>query len=169
MLVIRPERNRDIAAIHHVEAQAFGRPDEADLVDALRRRGVVTLSLVAVEDDQIVGHILFSPVSIESDDHPWEAVALGPMAVLPERQNQGIGSRLVRAGLEECRRLGHSVVIVLGHPNFYPRFGFAPSRPFGIRWEHDVPEDVFMVAELQPGGRAGRSGVVRYQPEFNGV
>lgn len=169
MAEVRRENPEDIDAIHDVEEQAFGRPDEANLVDALRRRGTVTLSLVAIEENRVAGHILFSPVTIESGHSRFEAVALGPMAVLPGYQNKGIGSQLARAGLEECRQLGHDVVIVLGHPNFYPRFGFVPARPLGIRWEFDVPEEVFMVAELRPGALAGRGGIVKYQPEFSGV
>ncbi len=169
MAVIRHEALEDMAAVHRLEQEAFGRAEEANLVDALRRRRAFTLSLVAVKDDQVVGHILFSPVTIESGDSSFEAVGLGPMAVLPSHQRQGIGSQLVRAGLEECRKAGHAIVIVLGHPNFYPRFGFSPSKSYGIRWENDVPDEVFMVAELRPGALAGRSGIVRYQPEFSGV
>jgi putative acetyltransferase len=165
----RPEAPEDAAAIRHVEEQAFGQTNEADLVDALRRREAFTLSLVAVEGGEIVGHILFSPVTIEAGESRFEALALGPMAVLPSHQRKGIGSRLVRAGLEECRRAGHNIVVVLGHPNFYPRFGFVPSKPFGIRWEIDVPDEVFMLAELKPGALAGRGGAVKYQPEFNDV
>lgn len=169
MIIVRPERLEDVAAIRHVVEEAFGRPQEADLVDRLRRRGAYTLSLVAVEDDQIVGHILFTPVTVTSGDASFEAVALGPMAVLPSHQRRGVGSRMIRAGLEECRRGGQDVVVVLGHPTYYPRFGFKPSRPLGIRWEHDVPEEVFMVAELREGALAGRDGVVNYQPEFTSV
>jgi len=169
VVVIRHEAPEDVAAVRRVEEQAFGRTNEADLVDALRRRCAFTLSLVAVKDNQIVGHIVFSPVTIESGDASFGAVALGPMAVLPTHQRKGIGSQLVRAGFEECRRAGHDMVIVLGHPNFYPRFGFSPSKRYGIRWEVDVPDEVFMVAELRPGALAGRGGTVKYQPEFSGV
>ncbi|NOH03416.1 MAG: N-acetyltransferase [Chloroflexi bacterium] len=167
-IIIRPESPEDIPAIRRVNEQAFGRADEANIVDSLRKRGVVTLSLVAVQDDQIVGHILFSPVTIASETGSFEAVALGPMAVLPSHQRLGIGSQLVRAGLEKCKKMGQPIVIVLGHPEFYPRFGFKPSRPFGIRWEKDVPDEVFMVAELTEGALNGRGGVVIYQSEFRG-
>jgi len=166
---IRQERPEDIPGIRYVNEQAFGHPEEADIVDGLRQRGVIFLSLVAVQDDQIVGHILFSPVTITSETSSFEAIALGPMAVLPSHQRLGIGSELVRAGLEECREMGQSIVIVLGHPEFYPRFGFEPARPFGIRWEHDVPAEVFMVAELTEGALNGRGGVVLYQPEFRSL
>jgi putative acetyltransferase len=124
------------------------------------------LSLVALLGDQVVGHILFTPVKIESADSSFEAVGLGPMAVLPAYQRKGIGSRLVQSGIEECRRAGHEVVVVVGHPEYYPRFGFLPAKRFGIRYEEEVPEEVFMVLELREGALAGRSGIVRYQPEF---
>ena len=165
-LTIRPEESADFAAIRQVNELAFGRPAEADIVDSLRQRGVVFLSLVAVQQSQLVGHILFSPVSVVSQAGTFEAVALGPMAVLPSHQRQGIGSQLVRRGLEECRQMGQPLVIVLGHPDFYPRFGFKTASPFGIRWEYDVPLEAFMLAELNPGALHGRSGVVFYQPEF---
>ena len=165
-LIIRQEASADASAIRHVNQQAFRQTEEADLVDTLRRRGAFTLSLVALLADQIVGHILFTPVQIESADSSFEAIGLGPMAVLPTHQRNGIGSRLVQAGLEECRRVGHGVVVVVGHPEYYPRFGFLPARRFGIRYEEEVPEEVFMVLELREGALAGRSGTVRYQPEF---
>jgi putative acetyltransferase len=116
LLIVRRERPEDIAAVRRVNECAFARPDEANLVDTLRMGSKVTLSLVAVEDGQIVGHILFSPVTIESGDRTFPAAGLGPMAVLPERQRRGIGSQLVKAGLKECRNAGHDCVVVLGHP-----------------------------------------------------
>ena len=169
MIVIRRERPEEISAVHRVNEQAFGQRAEADLVDALRQSDELLISLVAIEDEQIVGHILFSPVTVQSDRASWAAMGLGPMAVLPEHQGKGIGSQLVETGLEECRKARHKVVVVLGHPEFYPRFGFEPSKPLGIRWEKDVPEQVFMVTELREGALAEREGVVKYLPEFNGV
>jgi putative acetyltransferase len=168
-LIIRQEASGDAKAIRHVSEQAFGQTEEADLVEALRRRGAFTLSLVALLADQIVGHILFTPVRIESGDSSFEAIGLGPMAVLPAHQRKEIGSRLVRAGLEECGRAGHEIVVVVGHPEYYPRFGFLPAKRFGIRYEEEVPEEVFMLVELREGALAGRSGIVRYQPEFRSV
>jgi len=91
------------------------------------------------------------------------------MAVLPAHQRKGIGSRLVQAGLEECRRAGHEIVVLVGHPEYYPRFGFLPAKRFGIRYEEEVPEEAFMLIELREGALAGRSGIVRYQPEFGSV
>jgi putative acetyltransferase len=169
MLIVRNEKPEDIAAIHEVNEKAFGQPAEANLVDALRANGKVTLSLVAVQDDRVVGHILFSPVTIESEKESLAAVGLAPMSVLPEFQNQGIGSRLVRAGLDECRKALHDSVVVLGHPEFYPRFGFTPASRHGIKSEYDVRDEVFMIMELREGALAGRSGIVKYQPEFNDV
>jgi len=169
VLIIRQEASGDTSAIRYVNEQAFGCSGEADLVEALRRRNAFTLSLVALLADQIVGHILFTPVRIESGDSSFEAVGLGPMAVLPAYQRKGIGSRLVRAGLEECRRLAHEVVVVLGHPEYYPRFGFLPAKRFGIRYEEEVPEEAFMLVELREGALAGRTGIVSYQPEFGSV
>lgn len=169
MIIIRRERPEDASAVRRVNEQAFGQRAEADLVDALRQRDELLVSLVAIEDEQVVGHILFSPVTVQSDGASWGAMGLGPMAVLPEHQGKGIGSQLVEAGLEECRKARHKVVVVLGHPEFYPRFGFAPSKPLGIRWEKDVPEEVFMVTELREGALAERGGVVKYLPEFDRV
>jgi putative acetyltransferase len=167
MIVIRPEKTEDIAAIRNVNEQAFGRPAEADLVDALRRNGKATLSLVAEDDGQVVGHILFSPVTIESGDARLVGVGLAPMAVLPESQNRGIGSLLVRHGLEACRQSGHQFAIVLGHPEYYPRFGFVPASRFGVKCEYDVRDEAFMALELTEGALRGSAGVAKYQPEFN--
>jgi putative acetyltransferase len=167
MLTIRRETPKDIDSIRYVNEQAFGQKEEAEIIDKLRKRDVVTLSLVAVQADQIVGHILFSPVSVESEHSSFEAITLAPMAVLPEYQRKGIGSQLVRIGLEECRRLGHEIVVVLGHPDYYPRFGFVPASTYGIKCKYDVPDEVFMALELRQGALSGRSGVVKYQPEFN--
>ncbi len=169
MIVIREETAVDIPSIHQINTAAFGRMGEADLVDKLRQRGAFTLSLVAVADEQLVGHVLFSPVVIEGDCGIWTAVALGPVAVLPDYQNRGIGDQLIRAGLAACLERGDDVVAVLGHPNYYPRFGFVPSVKHGIKSEYDVPDEVFMVAELCERALAGRKGVVRYAAEFNEI
>lgn len=166
MTTIRPEAPADRSAIHQVNELAFGSRAEADLVDALRAEARPFLSLVAVQDDKVVGHICFTPVTIESDGVVSTAMGLAPMAVLPDLQNQGIGSALVRQGLEECRRLGEEVIVVLGHPDFYPRFGFVPAAPLGIRSEYPVPDEVFQIAELRPGALEGRRGLVRYHPAF---
>jgi putative acetyltransferase len=165
-VMIRGEASEDRLAIHRVNALAFERPNEARLVDALRDAACPCISLVAVDGERVVGHILFTPVAVESASGTWMALGLAPMAVLPECQRQGIGSRLVREGLVGCARQGHLVVVVLGHPHYYPRFGFVPAVPKGLRCEYPVPDEVFMVAELVPGALKGRSGLVTYRREF---
>ena len=169
MIVTRPDTRDDHDAIHRVIQLAFERRNEADLVDALRLKASPHISLVAVIDEHVVGHIFFSLVSVESPSADFNAMGLAPMAVLPEHQNRGVGTQLVREGLKECGRLGHDIVVVLGHPNYYPRFGFGPASLKGLRGEYDVPDEVFMVTELTPGALAGRHGLVKYHPEFNKV
>ena len=165
-MLIRAEQDKDRAAVHAVNTAAFGTPSEANLVDALRERAEPVVSLVADERGTIVGHIMFTPVSLSG--HPrLKAMGLAPMAVAPEHQRKGIGSALVRAGLEQCRQLGFAAVVVLGHPGYYPRFGFSPSTRFGIGSEYDVPEEVFMAMELQPAALSGKAGTIKYHPAFS--
>lgn len=166
MLTIRPEIPEDRPLIHYVNQEAFGRNQEADLVDKLRKRGVLTVSLIAVQETAIVGHIAFSPVEIASEKSSFGALTLAPMAVLPSHQNEGIGSQLVIAGLQECLRLGHEIIVVVGHPNYYPRFGFVPANSKGIECEFEVPDEAWMIKELKEGALAGRQGKVKFQPEF---
>lgn len=168
MLTIRAETAADIPAVRRVNELAFGRPNEAALVDRLRAAARPHISLVAVRAAQVVGHIFFSPVTLEAEDAACAILGLAPLAVVPEYQRQGIGAQLVRAGLSACRRLGCAVVVVLGHPEYYPRFGFVPASRKGLRCEYPVPDEVFMVAELTPNALSGR-GLVRYRPEFSGV
>ena len=166
-ITLRHEQPEDAPAIHQVNLCAFAQPAEADLVDRLRDHGKVTLSLVAVKDAEIVGHILFSPVHIEANPQALKAVGLAPMAVAPALQRQGVGSRLVAEGLDECRRLGVQIVVVLGHPHFYPRFGFAPASRFRLRSQYDVADEVFMALQLAQGALQQCAGTVSYQPEFD--
>jgi putative acetyltransferase len=167
-MIIRRETAADIAQIHNVNERGFGGAGEADLVDALREQATPFISIVADDDGAIVGHICFSPVIIEhADGSTIEIIGLAPMAVAPERQNQGIGSRLVRFGLDECRRAGFPAVVVLGHPEYYPRFGFRPASSAGLRSEYDVPDPVFMVLELTSG--IDVRGIARYHAAFAGV
>ena len=166
VLIIRTEQPGDLDAIRRINELAFGQAAEADLVDALRGAGNVATSLVAVREGLVVGHILFGPVSIESDASSTPAVGLGPMAVLPESQGSGIGSRLVEEGLAACREAGCEIVVVLGHATYYPRFGFVPASRHQISCEYDVPDEAFMVLELTEGALLGTSGTVKYAPEF---
>lgn len=169
MLTIRGEATGDEDAVRRVNELAFGRPEEARLVDALRVNARPYLSLLAVDDGRIVGHIFFSPVTIEAGESVRRAFGLGPMAVLPEWQGRGVGSSLVREGLEECLRRGHEVVVVVGHPEYYPRFGFEPAKAKGLTCEFPVPDEVFMLKELREGALAGAGGLVKYHPEFRKV
>ncbi len=165
-MTIRQEEEQDIVAIRRVNEQGFGGKTEAKLVDRLRLKGKLALSLVAVEDNRILGHIAFSPVTV-SDSFPGSrGLGLGPMSVLPDYQRRGIGSQLVRAGLAVCKKLGYGYVVLVGHPEYYPRFGFVPARPQGLDFEFDVPDEAWMVLELRKGALAERRGTVKYQPEF---
>lgn len=169
MIRIRSELPEDVEAIYSLNQEAFEGTAEANLVNNLRTSNAMTLSLVAIKNNEIVGHIAFSPVTIESDQATVNAVGLAPMAVSPEFQRSGIGSQLVEEGLNRIRTAGHDLVIVLGHPEYYPRFGFAPAKKYGIRWEHDVPEEAFMIKELREGALKEVRGTVKYRPEFNEV
>lgn len=162
---IRPEIARDRDAVRTVNEAAFGSPEEADLVDSLRQEADPVVSLVAEVNGRVVGHILFSPVSLEG--HPELAImGLGPMAVLPDWQRKGIGGALVVDGLVACEKLGFGATVVLGHPEYYPRFGFVPGAWFGLASEYDVPEEAFMARELRPGFLDGVGGTVRYHAAF---
>jgi putative acetyltransferase len=162
----RPERAADAAVVRAVNAAAFGRPDEADIVERLRARARVYLGLVATDGDAVIGHILFTSVALRGDRTSHTVMALAPMSVLPARQRRGVGSALVRAGLQACRAAGHDVVIVVGHPAYYPRFGFVSARPLGLTSEPPFPDESFMVVELTPDALSGRRGVVVYGEEF---
>jgi putative acetyltransferase len=166
LLTIRSETPEDEAEIRHIHEEAFGQEAEGKLVEKLRNRGVLTISLVALYDSRVVGHIAFSPVEVKSDCSSFQAIALGPMSVLPACQRKAIGSQLVRAGLEECRHLGHEIVVLVGHPDYYPRFGFVLASPRGIECEFEVPDEAWMLLELREGALAGRRGTVSFQPEF---
>ncbi len=169
--VIRAERVEDYGAIAEVNRLAFGQENEARLVEAIRNAPGFNpkLSLVAIRNDRVVGHILFSPIVIESGQVSHPALALAPMAVVPDFQRQGIGSGLVNAVLEECGSLGHIIVVVLGHPEYYPRFGFERASAFDIQAPFDVPDEALMVLALTTGGLDGSGGVVRYPDAFGGV
>lgn len=163
-IILRPEHPTDRDSIRRVHVEAFGRADEAELVDALRDGGWTVLSLVADRDGEAVGHVLFSRLLIQRGEQSIPALALAPLAVLPTCQRTGIGSALVRAGMEQSRAAGERIVVVLGHPEFYERLGFESqlarplAAPFaGAAWQ---------AAELQPGALTGVAGRVQYPPPF---
>ncbi len=168
MLTVRPEAPADHEAIHRIHCAAFPSDAEALLVQALRQQASPLISLVAEQDSLICGHILFSPVQLNCAEDSL-IMGLAPMAVEPAQQSRGIGSQLVSAGLTACRELGAIAVVVLGHPRYYPRFGFRAASDFGLDCDYEVPAEAFMALELQPGSLAGKSGTVQYHPCFGAL
>ena len=167
MITIREEASGDSKQIRIVIQKAFRQTAEADLVDQLLRNCSSRISLVAVSAGPIVGHILFTPVTIQAKKGIIAGMGLGPMAVLPEFQHHGIGSQLVRAGLALIKKRNYPFVIVLGHPTYYPRFGFIPASQHGVRSEYEqVPDEAFMILVLNQRALEGVSGVAKYRPEF---
>jgi putative acetyltransferase len=162
---IRTGMEKDRAAIRAVNEAAFPTAAEANLVEVLHEQATRSISLVAEADGMVIGHIMFSPVVLVGQPD-LRIMGLAPMAVVPERQHEGVGSALVRAGLAECARLGYGAVVVLGHPGYYPRFGFAPAAGFGIGCEYDVPQEAFMLVELEQGYLDGASGIIQYHAAF---
>ena len=160
----RDEAPADHAAIRAVNLAAFGGAEEADLIEALRPEGAVLLSQVAEQDGEVVGHILFSRMFVDTDEGPVDAVALAPVAVVPAAQRNGIGSALIRSGLDTLRRRGERIVIVVGHPAYYPRFGF--SAELAQPLDSPFPGDAFMALELAPGALTDVRGRVRYAKAF---
>ena len=164
---IRPEHPADRAAVHRLNEVAFGRPEEAELVDRLRDEVPSYLALVAVLGGEVVGHVAFTPVTLDPPRSELDVRGLAPMAVLPARQRTGVGSALVRRGLGACRRAGAAAVVVLGHPGYYPRLGFRRADAFGLRSQYEAPPEAFMALELVPGSLADvRGGIVRYHRAF---
>ena len=162
VIEVREEIPSDIAAVRNVNDGAFGQPIEGRIVDALRSNGAVMLSLVALVEGRVVGHILFTPVDVGG----VVAAALGPMAVLPEHQRAGIGGVLVDEGRRRLEAQGCAFVIVIGHSTYYPRFGFVPASRYRISCEWEVPDEAFMILVLDETKMAGVSGLARYRQEF---
>lgn len=165
MLQIRPERATDTPAVRAVNEAAFDQPDEADLVDRLRPTDGY-IGRVATLNEAVVGHIAFSQMTLSPARPDLKILGLAPMAVLPDHQREGIGSALVREGLDACRRAGVDAVFVLGHPDYYPRFGFSPAADLGLSSEYEVPREAFMVLELRAGALEGVTGAACYHPAF---
>jgi putative acetyltransferase len=167
MVDIRAETPEDVEAVAQVEHSAFGGPAEANLVNRLRELGQLAVSLIAVSESRVVGHIAFSPMILSQGSAGLRAVGLAPLAVLPAHQGHGIGSQLVRTGLRTCAERGWDLAFVLGDPAYYPRFGFTDALAHGLRWDRDAPAGAFMVAELRPGALGEASGVARYHAAFD--
>ena len=162
--VIRAVHPADTEAIAALNRAAFGGEEEVDIVERLRRDGLVAVELVAKRDGTISGHILLSWLPVTMDGRVVRALALAPMAVRPGLQKQGIGGRLIVAALGEARAMGTQAVIVLGHPDYYPRFGFSAALARNLA--SPFSGEAFMALELVPGALAGRQGSVRYPPAF---
>ncbi len=164
---IRKERPVDEKAVFDLNFRAFGQDAEPKIVDALRMSCPEGVSLVAEEQGKIVGHILFTPAWIETAPEPLYGMTLAPLAVAPECQRQGIGSALVQAGIEALRASGTPFIVVLGHPDYYPKFGFERASKYGIRCEYDqVPDEAFMIFVFRPQAMEGIHGTARMRPEF---
>lgn len=170
-LTIRQENPYDHQAVYLVHQSAFGQDAESRLVEELRngKAFIQDLSMVALIDKKVVGHILFSKIKIINGESSHDSITLAPVAVLHEFQNKGIGSQLIRTGLVKVRELGYRSVIVLGHKEFYPRFGFVPASKWEIKSPYEVPDEAFMALELVPGGLDGIHGTVQYDEAFEGV
>lgn len=171
MINIRSEKPEDFQAIYEVNRQVFQGEAEAKLVNNLRKtKGFISqLSLVAEKDGRVVGHILFSVIHINTSADKIPVLALAPMAVLPQYQNNGIGTQLVKEGLKRCKDLGHKAIVVVGHKNYYPRFGFTPAKEKGLRLPFDAPDEAFMICEVEPKFLDRATGVIEYPPEFADV
>jgi putative acetyltransferase len=165
---IRVEQPRDRGDVRRINEAAFGRQEEAEIVDMLRHSCSDLLSLVAIADERPVGHILFSPVTIDGAEFHPPAMGLAPMAVLPDYQRRGVGSRLVREGLGRLQSASIPFVVVLGHPSYYPRFGFRPASRYGIHCQWPgVPDPAFMILVFDEPAMEDVSGAVRYRDEFD--
>ena len=169
-ILLRPEEASDIETIFDLNKQAFGRDNEAKIVDLLRckKTFIPTLSIVAIRENQLVGHILFTLVEIiDNQTIRYQSLALAPVAVHPDYQSEGIGTQMIKYGLNQAQQLGFKSVIVLGRETYYPRFGFLPASHWNIYPPFDVPSYHFMAMELKPGGLHGVSGTVDFPSEFS--
>lgn len=167
---IRTERLSDYSEVFNLNYLAFGnRADESRLIERIRlSEGFIPeLSLVAEENDQIVGHALFSKAEIVEDENRNEIIVLAPIAVLPSNQKTGVGGKLIQEGLKRCEALGFDFVFLIGHPTYYPKFGFKPAREHGFDLKQfNVSDNVFMVFELPEGKTKRIKGELRYPKPF---
>jgi len=172
--IIRKEKPADYNQVIQLTEKAFetleiSDHNEGKLVDKLRKAPtfVEELSLVAEIDRQVIGHILFTPITIDNGEQQFQSLVLAPVSVLPEYQKMGVGGQLIRAGHQKAKELGYQSVILIGHPEYYPRFGYKPASTWGIKTHIPLPsDDVFMAVELVEGGLTGVSGIVIFPPEF---
>jgi putative acetyltransferase len=166
VIEIREERSDDVPAVRDLNRRAFGQGQESNIVDALRGNGAALLSVVATVNGRVVGHIMYSPAIIAGN---VTGAALGPMAVLPAYQRQGIGSKLIEAGNRKLKDAGCPFILVVGHADYYPRFGFRPASEHGIKCEWEVPDEVFMLLVLDEAKMKDVSGLAKYRHEFSSV
>lgn len=163
-LVLRDADDGDRPAIRRVHLDAFPTPEEADLVDRLLDNCAERLSIVALDGDDVVGHVLFTPAIA---DDGTKGLGLAPLAVLESHQRRGVGQALTTRGLARARSAGYPFVLVLGHPEYYPRFGFRPASSYGVECPYPgVPDDAFMLLAIDTASTSRVSGVIRYRPEF---
>lgn len=164
---IRKEEEKDYKRVYEVNRLAFQQENESKLIEKIRKgvNFVPELSLVAEIDDEIVGHILFSKIKIVGGA-VFESLALAPMAVIPEFQKRGIGTKLIKKGIEKAKELGFDSIIVLGHKEYYPKFGFQKASKWGIKCPFEVPDEAFMAIELTEKALKGKAGTVKYPNEF---
>jgi len=167
-VIIRNETKKDYDQIRKINDLAFKQENEGKMVDALRKTTDFNylLSLVAEIKGEIVGHILFYPLKIKNKNEEHTVLSLAPIAVHPKYQNKGIGSKLVKRGLEIAKDNGFDAVIVIGHPNYYPRFGFTPAKNWNIKLPFNAPDDVFLAIELKKDSLKNCSGTVEFTKEF---
>ena len=167
-IIIRQELGKDLVRIKEINDRAFEQENESSLVDKLRKKDqfIPELSLVAEADETVVGHILFYPVKINSAHQKHTTLSLGPMAVLREYQKKGIGGKLISEGLIRAKEFGFRTVIVVGHPEYYPKFGFAKASKWSIKLPFEVPDEVFMALEFVEGELKDKSGIIEYPAEF---
>lgn len=169
-MMIRTETISDQSSVYQLNYTAFGnREDESKLVERSRSSDgfIPELSIVAEVEGEIAGHVLFSKASVIDNNVHHEVIVLGPIAVSPDRQKQGIGAQLIREGFKRCKELGYGLVLLIGHPSYYLKFGFKPARPFGIELKQfEVPDEVFMVCELKEGVLNKTKGELRYPQAF---